>query len=279
MPITREAAAALYLKRKRLRESLDAWAEYNGYVPAAHHRLINSRLEAVARGEIPRLLITMPPGSAKSTYASVLFPPWVLANNPKALILAASHTTELAERWGRRVRNIISEHSMALHISLSEDNQAANRWSLVEGGEYYAAGANVGIAGFRALYGIIDDPIRSRQDADSEFIRNRLWDWYLNDFRPRLVPNARIVLIQCLTGDTRITMADGSLKRLDAIIPGDLVISWDGTKDINSKISAVINNGHDLTYLLRTNGTEVRANARHPFLVLSDSGLQWVRIK
>ena len=196
MPITREAAAALYLKRKRLRESLDAWAEYNGYVPAAHHRLINSRLEAVARGEIPRLLITMPPGSAKSTYASVLFPPWVLANNPKALILAASHTTELAERWGRRVRNIISEHSMALHISLSEDNQAANRWSLVEGGEYYAAGANVGIAGFRALYGIIDDPIRSRQDADSLFIRNRLWDWYLNDFRPRLVPNARIVLIQ-----------------------------------------------------------------------------------
>ena len=194
--ITRESTAALLQKRRQLRSSLDKWAEWNNFAPAKHHRLINSKLEAVERGEISRLLITMPPGSAKSTYASVLFPPWILARNPKALILAASHTTELAERWGRRVRNIIAEWGPTLHIALSQDNQAANRWSLVEGGEYYAAGANVGIAGFRALYGIIDDPIRSRQDADSEFVRNRLWDWYLNDFRPRLVPHARIVLIQ-----------------------------------------------------------------------------------
>jgi predicted phage terminase large subunit-like protein len=191
-------AAALIVARRRLRENLDAWAEWNGFKPAAHHRLINRKLEQVANGEIKRLAIFAPPGSAKSTYTSVLFPPWLLARNPKALILAASHTTELAERWGRRVRNIITEHEQTLHIKLSEDNQAANRWSLEEGGEYYAAGAGVGIAGFRALYGIIDDPIRSRQDADSLLIRNRLWDWYLNDFRPRLVPGARIVLIMTL---------------------------------------------------------------------------------
>ena len=197
MAIDQRAAAAEKLQqRRRLRESLDAWAEWNHFTPAKHHKLINSKLEAVERGEIKRLAIFMPPGSAKSTYASVLFPPWILSRNPKALILAASHTTELAERWGRRVRNIVGEWGETLRIHLSQDNQAANRWSLVEGGEYYAAGANVGIAGFRALYGIIDDPIRSRQDADSEFIRDRLWDWYLNDFRPRLVPGARIVLIQ-----------------------------------------------------------------------------------
>ena len=194
--VDKSGAAEEYLLRRRVRTSLNAWAEHNGYQPAAHHRLINKKLEAVARGEIVRLAIFMPPGSAKSTYASVLFPPWVMAGNPKALILAASHTTELAERWGRRVRNIISEQGTVLGIALSEDNQAANRWSLTQGGEYYAAGANVGIAGFRALYGIIDDPIRSRQDADSLLIRDRLWDWYLNDFRPRLIPGARIVLIR-----------------------------------------------------------------------------------
>jgi predicted phage terminase large subunit-like protein len=192
----RETTAAELLLRKQLRASLNAWAEFNGYKPAAHHRLINEKLEAVAAGDISRLAIFMPPGSAKSTYTSVLFPPWLLSQNPKALILAASHTTELAERWGRRVRNIVSEHGLTLRVHLSEDNQAANRWSIVEGGEYYAAGANVGIAGFRALFGIIDDPIRSRQDADSLLIRDRLWDWYLNDFRPRLVPGARQVLIQ-----------------------------------------------------------------------------------
>jgi len=157
---------------------------------------LNEKLEAVAHGDIKRLAIFMPPGSAKSTYASILFPPWLMSRDRKALILAASHTTELAERWGRRVRNLIAENAAVLEIRLSDDNQAANRWSIRSGGEYYAAGANVGIAGFRAKYGLIDDPIRSRADADSEIVRNHLWDWYLNDFRPRLVPEARVVLIQ-----------------------------------------------------------------------------------
>lgn len=138
----------------------------------------------------------MPPGSAKSTYASVLFPPWLMASMANANVLAASHTTELAEKWGRRVRNLITEHSLVLGVGLSADSQAAGRWSLSTGAEYYAAGVGTGIAGFRAKLGIIDDPIRSRQDADSELIRDRTWDWYINDFRTRLVPGAREVLIQ-----------------------------------------------------------------------------------
>ena len=138
----------------------------------------------------------MPPGSAKSTYASVLFPPWLLQRQPKANLLAASHTTELAEKWGRRVRNIVNEHSITLGISPDPLSQAAGRWALTSGAEYYAAGVGTGIAGFRAKFGLIDDPIRSRQDADSELIRDRIWDWYINDFRTRLVPGAAEVLIQ-----------------------------------------------------------------------------------
>lgn len=138
----------------------------------------------------------MPPGSAKSTYASVLFPPWLMQLCPGWNVLAASHTTELAEKWGRRVRNLIGEHSPTLGIDLSADSQAAGRWALTSGAEYYAAGVTTGIAGFRAHLGLIDDPIRSRQDADSELIRDRIWDWYINDFRTRLVPGAREVLIQ-----------------------------------------------------------------------------------
>lgn len=137
----------------------------------------------------------MPPGSAKSTYASILFPPWVMAATGWN-VLAASHTTELAEKWGRRVRNLISEHSLVLQARLADDSQAAGRWALASGAEYYAAGVGTGIAGFRAKLGLIDDPIRSRQDADSELIRDRIWDWYINDFRTRLVPGARELLIQ-----------------------------------------------------------------------------------
>lgn len=111
-------------------------------------------------------------------------------------VLAASHTTELAEKWGRRVRNLISEHALTLNAHLAQDSQAAGRWALDSGAEYYAAGVGTGIAGFRAKLGLIDDPIRSRQDADSELIRERIWDWYINDFCTRLVPGARKVLIQ-----------------------------------------------------------------------------------
>lgn len=138
----------------------------------------------------------MPPGSAKSTYASILFPPWFMQAEDNANVLAASHTTELAEKWGRRIRNLIAEHGLTLGQSLAEDSQAAGRWGLASGAEYYAAGVGTGIAGFRAKLGLIDDPIRSRQDADSELIRDRTWDWYINDFCTRLVPGARKVLIQ-----------------------------------------------------------------------------------
>jgi predicted phage terminase large subunit-like protein len=194
--LTAEGAAQEILRRKQIRTSMNKWCEHNGFMPARHHRLLNEKLEKVLTGEIPRLAVFMPPGSAKSTYASILFPPYVMANDSKALFLAASHTSELAERWGRRVRNIIADNGNVLDISLKENEQAAGRWALNEGGEYMAAGANVGIAGFRAKYGLIDDPIRSRQDADSLLVRDRIWDWYLNDFRPRLIPHARQVLIQ-----------------------------------------------------------------------------------
>jgi hypothetical protein len=147
-------------------------------------------LRRLQRGETRKLAFFLPPGSAKSTYGSVLFPPWLICRRCRGNVLAASHTTELAEKWGRRVRNLVNEHSSTLGISVAADNQAAGRWALTSGAEYYAAGVGTGIAGFRAKLGLIDDPIRSRQDADSELIRDRIWDWYINDFRTRLVPGA-----------------------------------------------------------------------------------------
>lgn len=81
-------------------------------------------------------------------------------------IIAASHTIELARRWGRRVRNLIVEHSPTLLIALADDSTAAERWSLQNGIEYYAAGVGTGIAGFRGKLGLIDDPVRSREDAE-----------------------------------------------------------------------------------------------------------------
>jgi len=154
-----------------------------------------NRLEAVANNHIDRLALFLPPGSAKSTYGSIVFPAWFLQRVRGSKIIAASHTTELAERFGRRVRNLVAEHGELLNLRISGDSSAAGRWSTESDNEYYAAGVDTGIAGFRADLAIIDDPVRSRADADSQLLRDRHWDWYKSDLIPRMRPGGRIVLI------------------------------------------------------------------------------------
>lgn len=165
--------------------------------PAKHHKLIIEKLEAVERGEITRLMISMPPGSAKSTYASILFPPWFLGRNPKMSVIGASHAGELAERFGRRVRNLVgaTEFRRIFGFGVSSNNAAAGRWETERGGEYYAVGVDASVTGRRADLGIIDDPVKGRAEADSETIRQRVWDWYKADFWPRLKPGGRVVVI------------------------------------------------------------------------------------
>ncbi len=166
-------------------------------VPARHHRLLIEKLEAVERGEITRLMVCMPPGGGKSTYASILFPPWFMGRNPKMSVIGASHAGELAERFGRRVRNLVgsTEFKRVFDFGLSGDNAAAGRWETEKGGEYYAVGVDASVTGRRADLGIIDDPVKGRAEADSASIRQRTWDWYKADFWPRLKPGGRVVLI------------------------------------------------------------------------------------
>jgi predicted phage terminase large subunit-like protein len=183
------------IARRAIRHSLTAFCRSCGFEPAAHHRIIIDGLEGIARGDYDRLGIFMPPGSAKSTYASVLFPPWYLSKRPDACIIGASHTQELAEKWGRRVRNLLASNSAVLNIGIAGDNSAAGRWETTVGGEYLAAGIGGGISGRRADLAIIDDPIRSREDADSQRVRDKQWDWWRFDLGPRLKPNAAVILM------------------------------------------------------------------------------------
>lgn len=196
LQLSQPDAAKELIFRRTIRQRLTDFCLHAGFEPARHHRLLINRLEAVTSGGIDRLAVFMPPGAAKSTYASVLFPAWYLARHPSHALIAASHTAELAEKWGRRVRNLIAEHKLTLGIDLADDSQAAGRWETNAGGEYFAAGVGGAIAGRRADLVVIDDPLRSREDADSETVRNKIWDWYKSDLYTRLKPGGRIILIQ-----------------------------------------------------------------------------------
>ena len=179
--------------------SMARWAESAlrnvGQIPAKHHRLLMKELEALSRGESRRLMLHMPPGSAKSTYASILLPAWWLARHPFDSVIAASHTLGLAQTFGRFCRNTTVGESQWLGYRLSEDNRASDRWSTCLGGGYYAVGIRGAVVGRRADIAIIDDPIKSQAEADSQDQREYLWNWYKSELTPRIKPTGRIILV------------------------------------------------------------------------------------
>jgi predicted phage terminase large subunit-like protein len=211
-----------FLARQKARTSFLEWCRVCGYEPAKHHKLIIAELEllvenlikALLRGrEVPeeklRLMVLTPPGSAKSTYISKLFPPWFLAQISRVQtlvtrqgnrfepfgILACSHNAELATDFGRAARNLISNNQRWLGFDLNKDSRAADKWSITNGGYYQAAGVNSGISGRRMHMGVIDDFCGAETEATSKLFNDQTWIWFENDFVPRLQPiSARVII-------------------------------------------------------------------------------------
>lgn len=204
-------------RRRQAREDLNAYCAYidipgvpvnddpeceefypDTVTPAEHHRLINQALMEVDAGEKRRVMLFMPPGSAKSTYASVVFPTWFMGRHQRKNIITTSYGSTLAQRFGRKCRAITRSPAFAglFDAALVADNRAADDWSLTNGSTYMSGGILAGITGNRADGLVIDDPVKGREDADSPTIRNKTWEAYLTDLRTRLKPNGWIVIIQ-----------------------------------------------------------------------------------
>lgn len=163
----------------------------------AHHRLILESLQKLESGEIPNLMLLFPPGSAKSTYADVVFIPWFMARKPRRHVILASYASNIAAKQGRRARQLIQSRSFAniMQQALDPSKSAADEWMLDNGSEYMAGGILSGLTGNRAWLGVLDDPIRGREAAESQVIRDKTWDAYVDDFCSRLVPGAPQVMI------------------------------------------------------------------------------------
>jgi len=199
-PVSPDAAADVLLKRKTARTSLAGYANYIlGVEPACHHQVICDHIQRLLNDEWDELIILAPPGSAKSTYTSVALPPFAMGISPEPIqILTCSYSTELAEKWGRKIRGIVSgEESKSVfpHIQLSKESASAGRWETSRGDALYAAGVGSGILGFRADLAIIDDPISGFEEAQSVTQLSKIHNWYETDFVTRLKPKAKLVLI------------------------------------------------------------------------------------
>ena len=169
------------------------WPEF---IEGSHHRHIAKKFNQLANGEINRLIINMPPRHTKSEFASFLLPAWMVGRDPKLKIIQATHTGELAVRFGRKAKNLIDSerYQKVFRTKLQEDSKAAGRWETSDGGEYFAAGVGGAITGRGADLLIIDDP-HSEQDAQSKIALDSAYEWYTSGPRQRLQPGGKIVLV------------------------------------------------------------------------------------
>ena len=169
------------------------WPEF---IEGAHHRVIAQKFNDLATGKITRLIVNMPPRHTKSEFASYLLPAWMVGRNPKLKIIQATHTGELAVRFGRKAKNLIDSEDYAkiFKTTLQEDSKAAGRWETAQGGEYFAAGVGGAITGRGADLLIIDDP-HSEQDAMSPTAMESAYEWYTSGPRQRLQPGGKIILV------------------------------------------------------------------------------------
>lgn len=163
----------------------------------AHHTKMADAFNRLADGTLKRLIVNMPPRHTKSEFSSYLLPAFIMGRKPKTKIIQATHTGELAVRFGRKVRNLMDteEYKQVFDdVALRADSKAAGRWDTDHGGEYFAVGVGGAMTGRGADLLIIDDP-HSEQDALSELAMENAWDWYTSGPRQRLQPGGAIVIV------------------------------------------------------------------------------------
>jgi len=171
------------------------------FIGGKHHEVMAESFERVAKGELKRLIINMPPRHTKSEFASYLFPAWYLGKYPEKKVIQTAHTAELAVGFGRKVRNLINQEDFQEifpGIELSTDSKAAGRWNTNKKGDYFAIGVGGAVTGKGADVLIIDDP-HSEQDAAvgayNPEVYDKVYEWYTSGPRQRLQPGGAIIVV------------------------------------------------------------------------------------
>jgi predicted phage terminase large subunit-like protein len=171
---------------------------WDGFISGKHHQIMADAFERVARGELKRLIINMPPRHTKSEFASYLLPAWFLGLYPEKKIIQTAHTAELAVGFGRKVRNLVQspQYAKTFDTKLSSDSKAAGRWNTDLGGDYFAIGVGGAVTGKGADLLIIDDP-HSEQEArqNNPAVFDGVYEWYTSGPRQRLQPGGAIIIV------------------------------------------------------------------------------------
>lgn len=155
-------------------------------------RVIREHLDRITTGELRRLAIFVPPRHGKSALATIRYPVYRLTRTPTLRVIVGCYNSLLAEKFSRQSLRLARECGLALN----RERQAVHDWETAAGGGLRAVGVGAGITGQGGQLVIIDDPVKSREEANSPAYRERVWDWYREDLYTRLEPGGAVVLIQ-----------------------------------------------------------------------------------
>ncbi len=272
--------AAAERERRRRRRGLDFDAWLPTVSPTYHWRWlhlqhIRAQVARVTRGEIDRLILTVPPRHGKSEMVTVRYPAWVLEQDPSQRVIVGAYNQTLANKFSRKTRNIARQR-----LTLNDERTAVDDWETGAGGGLRAVGVGAGITGMGGNLIVIDDPVKNRAEANSLAYRDRVWDWYTDDLYTRLEPGGKMILIMCMTGDTPVLMADGAERPLRDIRAGDRVATYDNGRLGTSTVRNHRSNGLDSVFRIKMIcGKIVHANERHPFLVQEHGQFKWIRLR
>lgn len=179
------------------------------YEPNWHHELIAKELEhieAFGDRDYKILLVAVPPRHGKSQQCSIDFPAYFLGRNPEKEIIIASYSADLAQEFGGKTREKVDGEAFKAifpNVWLKPDEKARGRWRTNEGGGYSSAGVGGPMTGRGAHVLLIDDPVKNREEADSQVYREKTWDWFTSTAFTRLEPGGVAIVIM-----TRWHMAD-----------------------------------------------------------------------
>lgn len=167
------------------------------YTHFRHTEYIADRLEPIAHGKQKYMLIEIPPRHGKSMTVSESFPSYYMGKNPEKRVIAASYSDGLARKFGRLNRAKLEEYGPELFgVQLSQTNASQNNWDVEShDGGMISTGIGGSITGQGADLLIIDDPFKNAQAANSQTIRDTVWDEWESTLSTRLHKGASVIVI------------------------------------------------------------------------------------
>lgn len=224
-------------------------------------------IQAMIDGDLYQVIFNLPPRLGKTSLITKRLPVYWMERNPSDGILLGAYSIELAINFSNFSRKLYAARNPGEVYS-----EAQREWTNVHGGFLKPVGVGVGVTGRGGELCIIDDPVKSIEEALSKAYMDRLWDWWTYDMKTRRnkMDKTTTAIVMCVAGGERILMGNGTWKAIEEVCAGDTVASFDKKNGIvKSTVLDSRCSGEDDLIKVKSGRSSLLVNKRHPFLVLS----------